>query len=229
MADAQRISHAHNFKDLTGMAFGKWTVIELGPKRGKKHSRWWCRCECGQTQLVERSNLTCGKSAGCWRCRQVYPDGHGMSQSSEYSIWSGIHQRCSNPAFPGWSNYGGRGISVCERWTSFERFYEDMGPRPSPLHSIDREDNDGNYEPSNCRWATRKVQSRNTRLTVHLTIDGVSRPLCEWSELSGVHRNTIRRRLKIGIPPKEAVFTPPTTFPLRPRDSLGRVVGFARE
>jgi hypothetical protein len=105
--------------------------------------------------------------------------------SSEYLVWCHIHTRCNNPKNKDWANYGGRGITVCERWDDFENFLADMGLKPSPKHQIDRIDNDGNYEPSNCRWATKVQQANNTRRNRSLTID--------WSQ-DDLYRMRARRR-----------------------------------
>lgn len=122
---------------------------------------------------------------------------HGMFASREYSSWECMKQRCLNSNRPEYPNYGGRGIKVCDRWLDFANFYEDMGDRPEGL-TLDRRDNDGDYTPENCRWATKQEQDRNRRTTVVLILDGVSRPLVEWSELLGINYNTLQKRRRMG-------------------------------
>lgn len=125
------------------------------------------RCDCGGTTISQRTPLVKGvtKSCGCLSAKLSKKrfTKHGKYQTAEYTIWVGMIQRCENPKSFAYSYYGGRGIRVCERWRLFENFLEDMGPRTSQSHSIDRINNDGNYEPSNCRWATPKEQSNNQR------------------------------------------------------------------
>ena len=146
-----------------GQRFGKWTVLKevkrpLGAKR-----QFLCVCACGTTKTVDSGNLSSGKTTGCMDCRRPPTLTHGKSQTREYKIWKGILGRCYNPHRAEYIRYGGRGIAVCERWrTSFENFLLDMGVRPSVRHSVDRfPDSNGNYEPSNCRWATREMQQEN--------------------------------------------------------------------
>lgn len=133
-----------------------------------------CLCDCGQTKTMPVASITGGKvrSCGClldeWR---KSPKSHGRSKSRTYRIWCGIWHRCKNQNAPAYPLYGGRGIALCERWESFFNFISDMGDCP-PRHTIERIDNNGNYEPSNCKWATRKEQQRNQRRTV-LTEDDV--------------------------------------------------------
>lgn len=111
-----------------------------------------------------------------------------------------MRTRCLNKANPGFRNYGGRGIKVCKRWDNFKNFYKDMGKRPSPKHSIDRINNDGHYEPSNCRWATQTQQARNKRGIHHVTYKGETRPLAEWAERIGMPLKVIYKRFRKGKP-----------------------------
>src|SRR5688500_16157023 len=117
---------------------------------------------------------------------------HGLRNCSEYRAWASMKQRCLNPKVVAYPQYGQRGIKVCDRWlTSFPNFYADMGPRPSPSHSLDRIDNDGDYTPDNCRWATRVEQGRNQRTNVLFTHNGKTQCLTAWSEEIGIPADTL--------------------------------------
>jgi len=127
-------------------------------------------------------------------------------QLPERRIYDTMKQRCYNRRHDHYDRYGGRGIVVCERWRkSFAAFLMDMGRRPTPQHTIDRIDNDGDYEPSNCRWATKKQNCRNRKTSHTITVDGVTRTLVEWSEITGINRHTIAQRIANGLDPKKAV------------------------
>lgn len=125
---------------------------------------------------------------------------HGMSKLPEYKGWQAMKRRCDNPADQKYARYGGRGITVCERWQRFVNFYADMGPRPSPNHSIDRIDNDGHYEPGNCRWATQSEQMLNTSRNVWLEYDGRRQTITQWAIEFGIALNTLKGRIHSGIP-----------------------------
>lgn len=158
-------------EDLTGRQFGRLTAVA----RVSKGSRWLCTCNCGGTNIVKASLLLSGntKSCGCLK-RSVLGDAsrtHGMANSRRtgyanrtYGIWQAMRARCNNPNNPRWSSYGGRGIKVCARWEDFQNFLSDMGEAPEGL-TLERIDVNGNYEPSNCKWATWLEQARNTRKT----------------------------------------------------------------
>lgn len=172
-------------------------------------------CDCGNRVVAFVSNVKSGATSSCGCVRiavlehQTYRITHGMSNSSEYKIWYGIKDRCLNVENKNYRDYGGRGVTVCERWrNSFEAFFADMGPRPTRSHSIDRfPDNNGNYEPGNCRWATQTEQQRNRRSNKRLEIDGHKKCIVEWAEESGVPADRIRQRLKSGWSPDRAVKT----------------------
>lgn len=144
--------------------YGKLTVLkEIEPLHNKKVRRFICLCECGNEKIVMLTNLNNGSTTSCGCNRKGVNKKHGDTGSPEHRTWKNMKRRCDNPKGNRWMQYGGRGIKVCERWlNSYENFLEDMGRKPSPIHSIDRINVNGNYEPSNCRWATPKEQSNNT-------------------------------------------------------------------
>lgn len=155
-----------------GYRFGRLVVEAAAPANGYRR-RWFCRCDCGVVKAFDHSNLRAGfsKSCGCLKRDQnkerSFALTHGRNKTPEHRSWSGMIQRCTNPNMDSWPDYGGRGIAVCERWrNSFEAFLADVGERPSPAHSLDRIDPNGNYEPGNCRWATRAQQAQGRRTTV---------------------------------------------------------------
>lgn len=198
-------------RDLTGLRFGKLLVVKRSGSRGKG-SLWECRCECGIIKQIMRCNLVKAHTVSCGCHRRQRLTTHGMKNRPEYRIWLAMKNRCHNPAIatnPLYRDYGGRGIKVCERWrASFPDFLADMGPKPSPDHELDRIDNDGDYEPGNCRWATVTQQARNRRSNLLLTIDGETRCLAEWAEQYRMSQTCLYQRLKAGWNLKTALTTP---------------------
>lgn len=208
-----------NFKDLTGQTFGRLTVVSLAPSHlsaRKKSVRWNCRCACGKVKPILGYSLKKGetKSCGCLRrelaAKREITHGHTVlgKQTRTYQCWCDMRKRCSNPKATGYARYGGRGITVCDRWLeSFENFLADMGECPAGFE-IDRKDVNGNYEPSNCRWLTKRDQSRNKSTNRTLQIDGETLCLKDWSIRSGIAYETIRDRLRKGWDAKGAIFEP---------------------
>lgn len=167
-------------KYAAGMRFGAWEIIE----KGTKPAYWVCRCECGTVREVSSSGFASGKSVSCG-CGlnpvNIRPrEHHGMSQTRTYKIWKGMRGRCFNNHNPKYKDYGGRGITVCDRWKSFQKFIEDMGEAPDEC-SIDRyPDVNGNYDPDNCRWATYKEQGETKRRNGPAVQDWVGRRYGRW-------------------------------------------------
>ena len=212
--------HGGTFKDLTGKKFNKLTVISFHPREKDdtraRITRWNCVCDCGKQKVVAGIELTSGgtKSCGCIMVENIRKANstHGLSGGPEYKTWLKMKERCLNKNAINYERYGGRGITVCERWMSFDNFFADMGKKPTPDHSIERKKNDAGYSPENCKWETRKVQCRNRRSSRILNVNGDEKTVAEWAEITGIGRSTIEHRIKIGWPPARAISEPATPF-----------------
>ena len=182
--------------DLAGHSFGKLTAV-----RFITGGKWLCTCECGNEVETWTTSLVSGgtKSCGCaWHATSAVKT-HGRTETPEYKVWCGIKRRCYNQNEKSYSDYGGRGICMCDRWlNSFAAFLEDMGERPSAHHQIDRIDNDGHYCKENCQWATRVRQCRNRRTSRIIEHNGESMTVAEWAEVLGIAQANIRYRLRAG-------------------------------
>lgn len=199
MSNSNSTKRHPNFKDLTGQVFHRLTVVSEadGLTRSRK-ARWVCRCECGNLTEAIGGNLASGrtKSCGCLQAERasITTTTHGGSKSPEYRIFQGMWKRCTNPNSASFSQYKGR--TPPNEWKSFEKFLSDMGPRPSPAHSIDRVDNDLPYGPGNCRWATPKEQSRNSRRNVWVRAGGKVMCLSEACEALGLTYSKVLSRFR---------------------------------
>lgn len=186
-------------KNITpGTRFHRLTVISPAMcVNGQSYSL--CGCDCGSTTTVKNVRLRREhtRSCGCLRLDERSWKTHGMSRSPEYETWRAMRTRCERPSYSGWKNYGGRGISVCERWQIFDNFLADMGNKPSARHSIDRIDNNGDYCPSNCRWATRSQQAESQRRPYERLIYafGDTDTISNWAKRLGVRRETLTSRV----------------------------------
>lgn len=212
--------------DITGQRFGSLTIVARAEnaKAGTGvAARWACRCDCGAQTTVLGYLLRTGKtkSCGCRRVDAQKKHGHATRErrTATYETWAGMIQRCDNPSVKSYSDYGSRGIKVCDRWRVFENFLADMGEKPRRL-TIDRIDNGGDYEPSNCRWATRDEQGRNKRNNRLVEFRGKRIPLAEAVAVSGLKRLTVHQRIKRGWSVERALSTP--ARPLAPQASLCR-------
>lgn len=200
--------------DLTGQTFGRLTVIRRDELLTSQRVRWVCRCQCGAHISVRAHQLSDGdtQSCGCLaiellRQRSV---SHGMSTSPEYGVWASMLSRCTNPNQDNYARYGGNGISVDQSWAcSFEAFYNDMGPRPSPEHSIERIDNEMGYKPGNCRWATRLEQANNKSNNVRHVFEGNALTLPEIARQINMNPSALASRVcQYGMSLSDAVKQP---------------------
>lgn len=152
--------------DLTGKRFYRLLVMDRAPNPGGP-AYWYCKCDCGKKIRAAGGNLRKGatKSCGCWysETRTTASKTHGLTKTPEHVSWVSMRTRCNNPRTDHFKYWGGRGITICKRWDKFENFLEDMGLRPTPKHTLDRRNNEGNYCKSNCRWATVTEQNNNQR------------------------------------------------------------------
>lgn len=203
------------FKNLTNRRFGLWVALGFLGNEGAGYgqAQWWCHCDCGSEKKVAGSTLSSGKSLSCG-CRRAEvttaaKTTHGLSKHPLYGVWKAMIDRCHNPDSPAFYHYGQRGIEVCPEWrASLANFIADMGERPFPGAEIERKNNALGYCKSNCVWATRGEQMRNTRRNHILTHDGESLPLTDWATRRGIHPGTVNSRLRGGWTVADALTIP---------------------
>jgi hypothetical protein len=204
-------------KQIAGQRNGRLVAIEYCSNQQK----WRCICECGNTTFVKGSSFRRTKSCGCYNRAAViernkkHGDAMRGAVAPEYACWHGMVRRCTNPKDAAYPYYGGRGICVCSRWlhgegalSGYECFLADMGRKPAPDTSIDRIDNELGYSPENCRWASKKQQSRNRRGRRMVNHDGTAMSLAEAADIVGLPRRIIEDRLRLGWPEQDALNTP---------------------
>jgi hypothetical protein len=193
--------------DISGHRFGRWTVLKFS---GSK--LWECLCDCGRKSEIRGTDLRRGRSTQCKSCSNGENTRvHGQSvgnKTKAYKAWKGMIFRCTNPTAASYPRYGGRGIQVCTRWrSSFVDFLSDVGAPPGPDYSLDRIDNDGNYEPGNVRWATLVQQRRNNSYVRPLTLNGETMLLIDWAKRIGISEHALSRRLRFGWSVEKALTT----------------------
>jgi hypothetical protein len=221
MMDGKSVSCGCTFDrdiDLTGRRFGRLLVMGRADTFKKGKHAWRCLCDCGNETVTLTNYLRSGQTISCG-CRKAQAAGercltHGDAKrgnlTAEYAAWSNMKTRCENPAFNGYAEYGGRGIAVHAGWReSFEEFLASVGRRPSREHSLDRfPDTNGNYEPGNVRWATRKQQANNKQCQRHFTFQGLCLTAAEWVERLGVKYSAFHMRIERGWSIERAVTQP---------------------
>lgn len=201
-------------RDITGRRFHRLVAIEfIGRRTANNIAMWKCVCDCGNTTQCAGVDLNRGsvKSCGCLRNQRNSERSttHGECQHPDYQLWFSMVKRCHNQDADAYSKYGGRGIEVCRKWRESPRaFFDDMGPRPSIFHSIDRLNNDDGYYKENCRWATDVQQANNRRNSVYLTYGGQTMSVAQWAKKLGVSRTTLRERKMRGWDDEKIVATP---------------------
>lgn len=185
--------------------FGLLTVLSRADNDRFGRTQWHCKCDCGREHIAALFRLTSGhtKSCGCIRGRTNRQ--HGMTRTPTHNTWMAMKSRCSNPSNAQFIHYGARGIKVCERWAnSFDAFLADMGERPAGM-TIERNNNEGDYEPDNCRWADEAEQSRNRRSTIKVERDGVTKCVKDWCDELGLNVDRVYGRIRRGESPERAL------------------------
>ncbi len=202
-------------KDETGNVYGRLTVVRVYGKATKgKCLKWFCTCSCGGSKVVVGAYLRKGttRSCGCLvrESGRLFNTTHGMSNMPVYTSYNAMIKRCNNTSDSEFDNYGGRGIKVCEEWGTFEGFYSSMGDRPHGT-TLDRIDVNGDYTPSNCRWATALTQGNNRRNNHLVTANGKTQTIAEWARELGVSGTAILNRLNKGLSHDDSINTPFST------------------
>ncbi len=199
-------------KDITSLKFGRLVAIKRHAKDRHGGVIWKCICKCGNYTYGTCAILMSGhkRSCGCINRENIKQLSklcitHDLSKSDEYHAWQEIKKRIFNKKCKAYKNYGGRGIRMCKRWLKFENFYKDMGSKPSKKHSLDRIDNDGDYEPNNCHWATRHEQANNTRRTIKIKFNGKFKTIRELAEAIDVSAKSLWQRLDRGMTIQDAL------------------------
>lgn len=203
--------------DPTGQRFGRLLVISESHRTPKGVWYWLCKCDCGKESRVQTQYLMSGriKSCGCKRASGIHSTKHKLTGTWVYYTYKGIFQRCYSPTNSSYARYGGRGIKMCDRWLNgdgvlhgIQCFYADMGDKPSPSHSVERLDVNGDYTPENCVWIPHSDQAKNCRTNRKITAFGKTQNLAEWGRASGLNAMTIQKRLNRGWEPERAVSAP---------------------
>lgn len=191
--------------DMAGQRFGRLVVVSR--VADSRPIRWLCKCDCGVEKEVRGASLRLGATVSCDCRRRDFFKKHGLCRTPVWAAWANMKSRCGNEKDPKYPSYGGRGIAVCDRWLSFDNFLADMG-EPPPGLTLDRIDNDGNYEPANCAWRSLVEQGNNRRDNRIIECFGNRLTLTQWSRKTGIKINAIRHRLSLGWTPEVALTSP---------------------
>lgn len=194
--------------DITGQRFNRLLVLRLA-RSVNGELMWECLCDCGKTKVVRGKDMKRGFTTSCGCRNGEVTAARNRSNAGKrirprkqphplLGTWTAMIHRCKNPNVGSFAHYGARGIRVCSRWQTIENFAADMGPKPTPAHTIERIDVNGDYEPGNCRWATRREQNRNKRNSCWIEHNGVRLTMAEWCERTGIHQATLSTRLRHG-------------------------------
>lgn len=207
---------------MVGSRFGLWVVISKQNSDNHYRSRFLCRCECGVERTVLGQGLLNGSSKGCGHNFSASKTTHGerKNRTPEYAAWTAMKQRCLNAKCRAFKDWGGRGISICDRWMNYENFLEDVGRRPSSKHSLGRKDNNGNYTPNNVRWEVQLEQHNNKRSNLPISFGGQTKTLAQWARTIGISGTNLARRLQ-KWPIAKALTLPPNSHVMQ----IGRPKG----
>lgn len=196
------------FSVKSGDRFGKWVILG-GLERKNNRTYALCRCDCGTEKLVSIQHMKTGASVSCGCYRKETHTIHGRSDSKLYQAWADMKTRCQNPGNTFYARYGGRGIIVCDEWQEFEPFMEwAVTNGYDEALTIERIDNDGNYEPENCKWITQSEQCQNRRSCRYITYKGITKNLTQWAKETGINCVTLGYRLSAGWSTEKALNTP---------------------